>query len=54
MPEKTIKVKVLAPYRVCHDGEAYVGGDTASVPEKVGQEWEQSGWVERVTSTAKK
>jgi hypothetical protein len=53
MPEKTIKVKVLPPWRVCHEGEAFTDGDVANVPEAVAAEWEQSGWVERVTTTKK-
>jgi hypothetical protein len=54
MPEKQIKVKVLAPYRVCHEGEAFTDGDTVSVPEKRAQEWEDAGWVKPVTSTSTK
>jgi hypothetical protein len=48
MPEKTVKVKVVAPWRVCHDGKAYADGDTATVPETVAEEWLANGWVEKV------
>jgi len=50
-PEKTVKVKVNAPYRVVHpdDGTAHVKGDTLTVPENVAEEWERSRCVERVT-----
>jgi hypothetical protein len=56
MPEKTVKtvkVKVLAPWRVCHDGEAFTDGDTLTVPESVAKEWEEAGWVKPVTTTKK-
>jgi hypothetical protein len=49
MPEKTVKVKVSDRWRVVHDGKPYVKGDMLSVPENVAQEWEQSGYVERVS-----
>jgi hypothetical protein len=47
-PEKSAKVRVLAPYRVVHNGTAHVKG-TLTVPENVAQEWERSGYVECVT-----
>ena len=49
MSEKQIKVRVSDRWRVVHDGKAYTKGDTLTVPENVAQEWERSGWVERVT-----
>lgn len=49
MPDKTVKVRVKAPFRVVHEGNPYTDGDTFTVPENVAQEWEQSRWVERVT-----
>jgi hypothetical protein len=48
-PEKKVKVRVSDRWRVFHDGESYVKGDTLTVPENVAQEWERSGYVERVT-----
>jgi hypothetical protein len=49
MPDKTVKVKVQAPWRVCtDDGKAHTGGDTVTVPESVAAEWEANGWIERV------
>jgi hypothetical protein len=44
-------LKVLARWRVVHDGRPYVRGDT--VPESVAAEWVRSGYVERVTETRK-
>ncbi|HWY01780.1 MAG TPA: hypothetical protein VNY55_18445 [Mycobacterium sp.] len=49
MPEKKVKVRVSDRWRVVHDGESYVKGDEVTVPEDVAQEWESSGYVERVT-----
>jgi hypothetical protein len=49
MPEKTVQVRVSDRLRVVHDGTAYTKGDRLTVPEHVAQEWERSGWVERVT-----
>ena len=49
MSEKTVKVKVIDRWRVVHDDKAYHKGDTLTVPENVAQEWEASGYVERVT-----
>jgi len=49
MPEKTVKVRVTAPFRVVHEGNPHTDGDTLTVPDNVAQEWERSGWVERVT-----
>jgi hypothetical protein len=49
MSEKTVKVKVIDRWRVGHDDKAHHKGDTLTVPEKIAQEWEHSGYVERVT-----
>jgi hypothetical protein len=51
MTTKTIKVKVQAPFRVVHEASAFHEGDTLSVPEHVAAEWEQSGWIERVSKS---
>jgi hypothetical protein len=50
MPEKTVKVKVIDRWRVVNPdtGEAHTKGDTLSVPEATAEEWERSGWVERI------
>jgi hypothetical protein len=40
-----MKVKVTQPVQVVHDGTRYTLGDSADVPDDVGQEWIQSGWV---------
>jgi hypothetical protein len=31
-PSTSVKVKVVEPYRVLHEGKPYVGGDTLEVP----------------------
>jgi hypothetical protein len=43
-------VRVIDRWRVVHpdDGTAHVKGDVLVVPENVVQEWERSGYVERV------
>jgi hypothetical protein len=46
---KQIKVRVSDRWRVVHDGKPYVKGETVTVPESVTQEWERSGYFERVT-----
>lgn len=50
MSDKQVKVKVIDRWRVVHDGKPYLKGDTLTVPESVAQEWERSGYVERVTA----
>ncbi|BCZ22984.1 hypothetical protein MYSE111917_10190 [Mycobacterium senriense] len=47
--EKAVSVKVQAPFRVVHEGNAFTHGDTLTVPESIGAEWERSRWIERVT-----
>jgi hypothetical protein len=49
MPEKQAKVRVSDRWRAVHDGKSYVKGDELTVPENAAQEWERSGYVERVT-----
>ena len=51
MTDKQVKVRVIDRWRVVHpvDGTAHIKGDTLTVPEATAQEWERSGWVERVT-----
>ena len=39
-------VRVIAPYRVVHEGNAYVGGDELTVPQSLADEWLRSKWVE--------
>jgi hypothetical protein len=44
-----IKVKVNAPYRVIHEGKAFVGGQTLTVPNDViHSRWLDAGWVTKV------
>ena len=39
-----MKVKVLQPFQVSHDGVIYRPGDEAQVPGEVGAGWARSGW----------
>jgi hypothetical protein len=49
MSDKQVKVKVIDRRRVVHDDKSHVKDDVLVVPETVAQEWERSGYVERVT-----
>jgi hypothetical protein len=45
-PAAPLTVKVVAPYRVLHEGKPYVGGDVLDVPDDAEHKiWLQSGWV---------
>jgi len=46
VPEPLTIVRVLAPYRVVHDGVAYTGDAIAEVPESLAQEWVLNRWAE--------
>lgn len=48
-----VEVRVLTPYRVCHQGNAYTGGDSVTVPTAVADKWIQSKWVEPVSKRKK-
>jgi hypothetical protein len=43
--QKPVRVTVLAPFMVSHDGTAYRPGDTAEVPEHVAAHWILNEWV---------
>jgi hypothetical protein len=46
---RKIKVRVNNPYRVIHEGNAFVGGQTLSVPDDLElSRWIESGWVTKV------
>lgn len=48
-PVPSVKVKVREPFRVVHDGAAYVGGQVLNVPaDEQHRFWVASGWVELV------
>jgi hypothetical protein len=50
MAEKTIRVRVKAPFRVVDDdGNAHADCDELTVNEATAQVWQRSGFVERVT-----
>jgi hypothetical protein len=55
--EKTstpVKVKVVAPYRVVHEGKPYVGGDVLEVPNDEERDiWRKSGWIEMLSEKEK-
>jgi hypothetical protein len=51
VPEKKVKVKVIDRWSVVHDDQRYVKGDELTVPEEVADEWQRSGYVERVSSS---
>jgi hypothetical protein len=42
-----VKVKVLQPFQVSHEGVIHRPGDTAEVPDHIGAHWLRSGWVEQ-------
>jgi hypothetical protein len=49
-----MKVTVLTPFQVCHDGRIYRPGDRADVPDEVAKGWLVSVWVEPADAAAKK
>jgi len=40
-----MKVKVGDGLRVVHDGKVFRDGQTADVPDDVGEEWVSAGWA---------
>jgi hypothetical protein len=40
-----VRVRVIAPYRVCHEGKHFVGGQTASVPAATAEHWTKMKWA---------
>jgi len=49
-----MKIKVLQPCQVCHDGKIYRPGDTADVPDAVAKAWLISSWVDPGDAAAKR
>ena len=50
-----MKVKVVEPYRVVHEGKPYVGGDVLEIPDDDEHKiWLQSGWVQLVDLAARR
>ena len=41
----TVKVQVVEPFRVLHNGEPFVGGDVVEVPGDTADAWVRSGWA---------
>jgi hypothetical protein len=48
----SVKVKVVAPYRVVH-GKPYVGGDVVEVPKDIADTWIKAGWAQPVSQKEK-
>lgn len=46
-----MKVKVVQPVQVVHAAKKYTIGQTADVPDVVGQEWVRQGWAKEVKPT---
>jgi hypothetical protein len=40
-----MRVKVLWPYRVVHEGLAFTDGDTPVVPQELADSWILNGWA---------
>src|SRR5260370_21870539 len=43
-----VRVRIVAPYRVCHEGKHFVGGQIASVPAATAEHWTKMKWAEPV------
>jgi hypothetical protein len=50
----SVKVKVVAPYRVSLQGRHYVGGDVVDVDTDTANTWLKSKWAEPVSQRGKK
>jgi hypothetical protein len=48
------RVRVVAPYRVCHEGKSFVGGQIVSVPAAKADTWIKAGWVKPVAQKGRK
>ncbi|WP_131630803.1 hypothetical protein [Mycolicibacterium llatzerense] len=46
VPDRIVKVRVLPPFSVCHNGIRSCPGDVAEVPTSDAAEWRLHGWVE--------
>jgi hypothetical protein len=44
-PEPLLRVTVLAPYMVAHEGARWFPGETAEVPESLADDWILNQWV---------
>jgi hypothetical protein len=49
-----VRVRVIAPYRVCHEGKPFVGGQTLGVPAATADTRIKSGWAKPVTTKGQK
>ena len=43
--QKPVRVKVLHPFSVSHEGVSYWPGETADVPEHIAAQWIRNEWV---------
>jgi len=48
-----LRVKVIAPFRCCHEGKSYVGGQTATVPAETANHWITNKWAALVPARSK-
>jgi len=46
-----VKVKVVQPVQVVHDGKRHTIGDVVEVPDEVAAAWIAQGWVSEVKPT---
>lgn len=46
-PSASAKVKVVAPYRITHEGKRYSDGDVLTVPSETADTWLKAGWAEK-------
>lgn len=51
---RMVRVRVLANYRVMHEGKAFIGGETLSIPAEKAEKWLQFGFVEPAKVSQKK
>lgn len=49
-----MKVKVLAPFQVSHDGVIYRPGERADVPDHLARGWLAAGWVDAADAASRR
>jgi hypothetical protein len=50
---KPVKVKVIPPFRIVHDGKPYAGGQTLTAPAQAANHWLRNKWVALVAAPSK-
>lgn len=48
-----LKVRIVAPYRLCQQGTPYVGGNEVTVPGSTAFHWLKHNWAELVPARSK-